>query len=54
MLLLADIGNTTTVFGLDNGMDIGAVWRLSSSRIETEDELFVILDGLLRNMGSSL
>ncbi|PZC52784.1 MULTISPECIES: type III pantothenate kinase [unclassified Mesotoga] len=54
MLLLADIGNTTTVFGLDNGMDIGAVWRLSSSRIETEDELFVILDGLLRNKGSSL
>ncbi|HDP76823.1 MAG TPA: type III pantothenate kinase [Mesotoga infera] len=54
MLLLVDIGNTTTVFGLDNGRDIEAVWRLPSSRIETEDELFVILDGLLKSRGSFL
>jgi type III pantothenate kinase len=54
MLLLADVGNTTTVFGLDSGSKIEAVWRLPSLRLETEDELFVILEGLLRYEQASL
>ncbi|MBN2220045.1 MAG: type III pantothenate kinase [Kosmotogaceae bacterium] len=54
MVLLADIGNTTTVLGLTNDKKIEAVWRLPSSRIETEDELFVILDGLLKIKGYSV
>ncbi|CCU85824.1 MULTISPECIES: type III pantothenate kinase [Mesotoga] len=54
MVLLADIGNTTTVLGLTGEKSIEEVWRLPSSRIETEDELFVILDGLLRIKGYSV
>jgi type III pantothenate kinase len=54
MELLADIGNTTTVFGVQKGDSIISIWRLPSGRLETEDELFAILEGLLKSKGSSI
>jgi type III pantothenate kinase len=53
MELLADVGNTTTIFGLHNSKSVICVWRLPSSRLETEDEIFAILDGLFRSKGFS-
>lgn len=39
MLLAIDIGNTHTVFGVFQGADLKADWRVSSSTQRTEDEV---------------
>ena len=50
MLLVMDIGNTTTVVGLFDGEELRAHWRLSSI-LHTPDELGVYLLGLLGTKG---
>lgn len=54
MELLVDVGNTTTILGLHDGKSIVSIWRLPSLRIETEDELFAILEQLLNSKGTSV
>lgn len=53
MLLLVDIGNTNTVFGLGDPGDETPVasWRLSSARDRTADEWFSLLAPLLSGEG---
>ncbi len=43
MILLADIGNTHSVFGISDGKEVLASWRLTTGKYETEDELFAHL-----------
>ncbi len=50
MNLYIDVGNTHTVFGVKSG-DSFKKWRLSTSRYETEDEVFSHLSTLLDNEG---
>ncbi|MGH9358561.1 MAG: type III pantothenate kinase, partial [Terriglobia bacterium] len=38
MLLVIDVGNTNTVFGIYCGRDLRGPWRLSTSRAQTADE----------------
>src|SRR3990170_1392962 len=47
MLLAADVGNTQTVLGLYAGNDLHDHWRLATERSTTDDELGVVLGGLL-------
>lgn len=54
MILLADIGNTHTVFGLSSGRKILGSWRFSTGRYETEDELYTHLHPLLEREGITL
>ena len=46
MLLAADIGNSQTVFGLFEGDELKADWRISTRREITSDELGVLLRSL--------
>ncbi len=54
MLLVADIGNTQTLLGLWNGKRIVKRWRIGTSNISTEDELFVHVDHFLNFSGHLL
>ncbi|MFO7881715.1 MAG: type III pantothenate kinase [Kosmotogaceae bacterium] len=54
MKLLADIGNTNTVFGLGNSSKILEHWSVSTDHFETEDELFILLNNLLESTDFSL
>ena len=47
MLLAIDVGNTSTVFGLFDGVELADHWRLATERTRTGDELGVMLGGLL-------
>lgn len=47
MKLVADVGNTNTVFGIWNDGKILNNWRISTGRLETEDEMYVVLKQLL-------
>jgi len=46
MLLVIDIGNTNTVFGLFDGEDLLGSWRIRTSSRRTHDELAVFLQML--------
>lgn len=46
-----DVGNTTTLWGLFDGARMVCSWRTSTSTQATEDELAVLLEGLLRHAG---
>jgi len=54
MILLADVGNTHTVFGLGTDDGIIGSWRFSTGRYETEDELFSHLHPILERKGVPL
>lgn len=43
MILTIDIGNTNTTFGVFDGEQLAAKWRLSTDRNRTSDELGVLL-----------
>lgn len=47
MKLLADVGNSNTVFGIGNSENILKHWNVSTKHFETEDELFILLRNLL-------
>lgn len=51
MLLAIDIGNTQTVVGLYSGSELVRMWRLSTNRLDTADELRVKLMPLLESEG---
>jgi len=52
MLLVADIGNSSTVFGIrENGGGILHRWRIASDRRRTPDEVGVLLSTLLSQPG---
>lgn len=51
MILAVDIGNTETVLGLFDDVELHRLWRLSTVRERTADELALILDGLLTREG---
>jgi type III pantothenate kinase len=47
MLLVADVGNTETTFGLFEGESIRAQWRLTTDVPRTPDELALVLRAML-------
>jgi type III pantothenate kinase len=47
MLLAIDAGNTQTVFGLFENVELRENWRVATERDRTGDELGVLLSGLL-------
>jgi len=50
-LLVVDIGNTTSMFGLYRGDELVGRWRLTTRESETQDEYWVILRGLFQADG---
>lgn len=54
MLLVIDVGNTQTVLGLFEGIDIQERWRIATVRTRTGDEYAAFLDGLFRLRGRAL
>ena len=46
MLLVMDVGNTTTMLGVYDGVRRVAQWRLATSRARTVDEYGVLTSGL--------
>jgi type III pantothenate kinase len=51
MLLVIDVGNTQTVMGVYNGMELLVDWRLSTDLSRSGDEFWVILRNLFREAG---
>jgi type III pantothenate kinase len=51
MLLAVDVGNTHTALGLYEGEELVRDFRAHSDRERTEDELHVLLDGMMRAAG---
>jgi type III pantothenate kinase len=47
MLLAIDVGNTHTVLGLFDGVDLVEHWRIATDARRTADELAVVLHGLI-------
>lgn len=47
LLLAVDVGNTNVVFGAYRGPTLVATWRTATSAERTEDELAVMIEGLL-------
>ena len=47
MLLAIDVGNTHTVLGLFDGVDLVEHWRIATESHRTADEIAVVLHGLL-------
>lgn len=47
MLLVIDVGNTNTVLGIYDGLNLIRDWRIRTERNTTEDELNVLLGSLL-------
>lgn len=54
MLLVIDIGNTNTVFGLFEGRRLVCDWRIRTERNTTEDELNVLVSALFAGSGVAL
>ncbi|MCL4541379.1 MAG: type III pantothenate kinase [Chloroflexi bacterium] len=50
MLLVADVGNSHTVFGLYNGRSLREQWRLATDTHRVADEWGVLLLGLLQSV----
>jgi len=53
MLLTIDIGNTQTVIGLYDSADLAHMWRISTNKTATSDELRLKLLPLLQSEGMS-
>jgi type III pantothenate kinase len=51
MLLCIDIGNTNITFGLYEGKDLKASWRIRAIREKMPDEYGVLMDQLFRHRG---
>ncbi|MGH7279525.1 MAG: type III pantothenate kinase [Candidatus Rokuibacteriota bacterium] len=51
MLLVADVGNTSTVLGVFHDSRLVVSWRLTSRREQTADEYGVFIETLLRTRG---
>lgn len=51
MLLVIDVGNTQTVMGVYDGVDLLVSWRLSTDIRKSGDEFWVILRNLFREAG---
>lgn len=51
MLLAVDVGNSHTVFGLFEGSDLVADWRIATRREMTADEMGVLLRSLFGSVG---
>lgn len=49
MLITMDVGNTNIVFGVFQGEDLIAHWRLSTHKEQTEDEYGILLKNLMEN-----
>lgn len=54
MILVIDIGNTHTVFGLMDGTTIVNHWRVTSSFARTEDEIGILLKEYMMHAGYNL
>ncbi|AKI96853.1 type III pantothenate kinase [Kosmotoga pacifica] len=54
MQLLVDVGNTNTVFGLWTKNDLKGKWRVSTKRLGTEDEIYIIVREFLDRYGHTL
>lgn len=54
MLLAIDVGNTQTVVGLYSASELVRMWRLTTNRLDTADELRVKIMPLLSSAGFSL
>jgi type III pantothenate kinase len=52
MLLVADVGNTHTVFGVYDGAALRHHWRLQTNRGRTADEYGVLMRALLGSAGT--
>jgi type III pantothenate kinase len=50
-LLVVDVGNTNTVFGVYRGEDLASHYRLSTSRERTHDEYGALMQPLLERSG---
>ncbi len=53
MLLVVDIGNTQTVFGIIIDLKIKIHWRITSSLARTEDEIGILLKDYFQHSGYS-
>jgi len=51
MILVGDVGNTQTVFGLFDGDQLVEHWRLTTDRNRTSDELAILIRRLLKDSG---
>jgi len=49
MILVGDVGNTQTVFGLFDGEQLMEHWRLTTDRNRTSDELAILVRRLLKD-----
>lgn len=54
LLLVVDIGNTNTVFGVFSGDSLVADYRIETRRNRTADEYYAVLEPLLRRGGYML
>lgn len=54
LLLVVDIGNTNSVFGLYTGDELVADFRVETRRNRTADEYYVLLEPLLQRAGYGL
>jgi type III pantothenate kinase len=54
VLMAVDVGNTQTVFGLFEGVELWGQWRISTEAQRTSDELAVVFAGLLDLNGLEL
>lgn len=51
MILVIDIGNTHTVFGIIDGLEVKEHWRITSSLVRTEDEIGILLKNYFEHSG---
>lgn len=51
MLLAVDVGNTQTVLGIYEGSEMRAMWRITTNKLHTADELRVHVQPLLASEG---
>ena len=49
MLLVIDVGNTNTVFGLFEGDEIIKTWRMSTEQTKTSDEIGIVIRSFFEN-----
>ena len=54
MILVGDVGNTQTVFGLFDGDQLVEHWRLTTDRNRTSDELAILIRRLLKDSDRSV
>lgn len=54
MLLAVDVGNSTTVVGAFEGARLAHRWRVATVPTRTEDEVGLLIEGLLRRVGRGL